>query len=224
MKKPALTPLSKSLIYFGLALIVFSLFRIALYVSYRDYFGQLSAGQILAAFVHGVRFDAAIIALFFALPLLLINLPLRFALSNSWQKILAWLLWAVSMAMGAVLAADIVYFGYVNRHIATELSALGQDLGAVIHIALTGYTGAVIAYVALGIGLALGWARISARDTAPNRHGAIKFVLIFLCLVMTGRGWTFYGKPIGVVHAFVSGSAVAGNLTLNGLFSAVQTN
>src|SRR3990167_7005920 len=82
-----LTPLRKSLLYFGLALALFSLFRLALYVVYRDYFGQLSVGQIAAAFVHGVRFDAAVIAIFFLFPLLLLNLPLRFTASRVWQQI-----------------------------------------------------------------------------------------------------------------------------------------
>ncbi len=223
MKKTSLTPLRKSFLYFGLALILFSLFRVALYVAYRDYFGQLSVGEMLLALAHGVRFDAAIIAIFFSLPLLLLNFPLRLAAHAWWQQSLAWILWAITVVMGLVLAADIAYFGYVNRHIATELSAIGQDWGTMIHIALTGYPIAVIAYIALCFGLALLWKRIAARDTTPNRHGAMKFVLMFLCLIMMGRGWNFYGKPIGVVHAFISGNTVAGNLTLNGLFSAVQT-
>jgi len=113
MKKTSLTSLSKSLLYFGLALILFSLLRVVLYVMYRDYFGQLSTGQILTAFLHGVRFDAAIIATFFFLPLLLLNFPLRFVATRWWQLPLAWLLWAATVAMGIVLAADIAYFGGV---------------------------------------------------------------------------------------------------------------
>ena len=193
-----LTPLRKSLLFFGLALVLFSLFRIALYVVYRDYFGQLSAGQIAAAFAHGMRFDAAIISIFFFIPLLLLNLPLRFAASRAWQLPFAAILWAMAVVMGVVLAADVVYFGYVNRHIASELLAIGQDLGAMFHIAFTSYTGAVIAYAALCAGLAWLWWRIAVRETAPVRagRGAIKFVVLLLVLVLTGRGWTLYGKPI----------------------------
>jgi phosphoglycerol transferase MdoB-like AlkP superfamily enzyme len=217
-----LTPLGKSLWYFGLALALFSLFRVALFVVYRDYFGQLSAGQIAGAFLHGVRFDAAVIAIFFLIPLLLLNLPLRFIASRAWQLPFAAILWAVAVAMGVVLAADVVYFGYVNRHIAAELFAIGQDMGAMLHIAFSSYLGAVVGYVALCLGLGWLWWRIAARETAPARQGIMVFVLLFLALVMTGRGWTFYGKPVSVVHAFVSGSTVTGNLTLNGAFSAFQ--
>ncbi len=221
-----LTPLRKSLWYFGLALALFSLFRVALFVVYRDYFGQLSAGRIAWAFLHGVRFDAAVTAMFFLVPLLLLNLPLRFTASRAWQLPLAAVLWAITVVMGVVLAADVVYFGYVNRHIAGELLAIGQDMGAMFHIAFTGYPGAVAAYAALCAGLAWWWWRIAVRETTPVRAGvgAIKFVVLLLVLVLTGRGWTLYGKPVNVVHAFTSGNTAAGNLTLNGLFSAVMAS
>ena len=220
------TALHKSLLYFILTLALFTLFRAALFFVYRDYFSQLPAGRIAAAFLHGVRFDAAVIAIFFLIPLLLLNLPLRFAASRAWQIPVAAILWVGAVVMGVVLAADVVYFGYVNRHIASELLAIGQDMGAMVHIAFTSYLGAVAAYAALCAGLAWLWWRIAVRETAPVRadHGAIKFVVLFLLLVLTGRGWTLYGKPVNVVHAFTSGNTAAGNLTLNGLFSAVMAS
>ncbi|WP_372521701.1 LTA synthase family protein [Sulfuricaulis sp.] len=224
MKDTPLTLLRKSLLYFGLALALFSLFRVALFVVYRDYFGQLSAGETLWAFVHGVRFDAATLAVFFFIPLLLMNLPLKFAVSRWWHQPLAWILWAMTVVMGVVLAADLVYFGFVNRHIATELIAVGNDMGPMLHIAFTGYLGAVLAYLALCAGLALLWWRIAARETVASHQSVMRFAVLFIVLILAGRGWTFYGKPINVVHAFTSGSTAAGNLTLNGVYSAAQTS
>jgi phosphoglycerol transferase MdoB-like AlkP superfamily enzyme len=223
MKQKPLSPLRKSLLYFALALAFFSVFRLVFFISYRDYFGQLSASQVLGAFVHGVRFDGAIIALVFIVPLLLLNIPLRLAASRWWQLPFAWILWAMLVVMGIVLAADVVYFGFVNRHMATELMAVGQDMGAMLHIAFTSYLGALIAYAALCTVLAILWWRVTVRETTPSRHGVIVFVALFFVLALTSRGWTLYGKPINVVHAFTSGSTAAGNLTLNGLFSAVLT-
>lgn len=226
MTNTPLTPLRKSLYYFGLALALFTLFRIAFYFDYHGYFGKLTAAQTLAAFLHGVRFDAAIIAIFFFIPLLLINLPLRLAAHRVWHQPLAWILWAMTVAMALVLAADVEYFGYVDRHIATELFAVGQDMGAMLRIAFSSYLGAILAYLALCAALGWLWWRVARRDTVPARAGggALVFVVLFLALVLTGRGWTFYGKPVNVVHAFASGSTAAGNLTLNGVFSAVMTN
>jgi phosphoglycerol transferase MdoB-like AlkP superfamily enzyme len=224
VKPTPLSPLRKSLVYFALALALFSVFRVAFYISYRDYFSQLPAGQTLWAFVHGVRFDAAIIAIFFIIPILLLNFPLRIAASRLWQQPLAWILWAMTLAMGVVLAVDLVYFGYVNRHIATELLTVGHDMGAMLHIAFTSYAGAVLAYVALGALFTVLWWRVAMRDTAPASKGAMLFAVLFIGLVLTGRGWTLYGKPVNIVHAFTSGSTAAGNLTLNGLFSAVHAS
>jgi len=223
MKPKPLSPLRKSLLFFALALAFFSVFRLVFFISYRDYFGQLSAGQILGAFAHGVRFDGAVIALFFIVPLLLLNIPLRIVAHRWWQWPFAWILWAMLVGMGLVLAADVVYFGFVNRHMATELMAVGQDMGAMVHMALTTYLGALIAYAALCVVLAILWRRVAARETAPTRNGVVVFVALFFVLALTGRGWTLYGKPINVVHAFTSGSTAAGNLTLNGLFSALLT-
>ena len=224
MNKTPLTPLRKSLYYFGLALLLFTLFRLVFYIDYHAYFAKLSVGQVIGAFVHGVRFDAAITAIFFVIPLLLINLPLRFALGRWWQQPLAWILWAITVVMAFVLAADIEYFGYVDRHIATELFAIGSDMGAMVRIAFTSYLGAIVAFVALCAGFAWLWWRVARRGTVRTRQGVIMYVVLFLCLVLTGRGWTFYGKPINVVHAFTSGNTAVGNLTLNGVFSAVMTN
>ena len=224
MTNTPLTPLRKSLYYFGLALLLFTLFRLVFYIDYHSYFAKLSAGQVLGAFLHGVRFDAAIIAVFFVIPLLLINLPLRFALGRWWQQPLAWILWAITVVMGLVLAADVEYFGFVDRHIATELFAIGRDMGAMVRIAFTSYLGAIVAYVVLCAGFAWLWWRVARRGTVRTRQGVIMYVVLFLCLVLTGRGWTFYGKPINVVHAFTSGNTAVGNLTLNGVFSAVMTN
>lgn len=216
-----MTTLRKSLLYFALALAFFSLFRLGLFVYYRDYFSQLSAVQILGAFAHGVRFDAAIIALFFAVPLLLMNLPLRVVANRRWQLFLAWTLWAMAVLMGVVLAADVVYFGFVDRHIAAELLAVGQDMGAVLRVAFTGYGAALAAYAVLCAALAALWRRIAVRPTVLPRAAPIVFVGLLFALVLTARGWTFHGKPINVVHAFASGSTATGNLTLNGVFSAV---
>ncbi len=224
MNNTPLTPLRKSLLYFGLALALFSLFRLVFYISYRDYFSQLPPGQVAWAFVHGIRFDAATLAVFFFVPLLLINLPLKFAAGRWWHQPLAWILWVLTVAMGVVLAADLVYFGFVNRHIATELIAVGNDLGVMWRIAFTGYLGAVVAYLALCVAMAALWWRIAARATVVSRQGIGRFVVLFMVLILTGRGWTFYGKPINVVHAFTSGSTAAGNLTLNGVYSAAQTS
>ena len=224
MKPTPLSPLRKSLVYFALALALFSVFRVAFYISYRDYFSQLPTGQLLWAFVHGVRFDAAIVAIFFIIPILLLNFPLRIAASRLWQQPLAWILWAMTLALGVVLAVDLVYFGYVNRHIATELLTVGHDMGAMLHIAFTSYAGAILAYVALGVLFTVLWWRVATRDTAPASKGVMLFAVLFIGLVLTGRGWTLYGKPVNIVHAFTSGSTAAGNLTLNGLFSAVHAS
>ncbi|MHB8728731.1 MAG: LTA synthase family protein [Sulfuricaulis sp.] len=226
-----MTAWHKSLLYFALALAMFSLFRLVFYLSYRSYFSRLSAGQTFQAFAHGVRFDAAIIAMFFVVPILLINLPLTVFASEWWQQPLAWILWTMTALMAMVLAADIVYFGFVERHIGSELAEIEGDLGAMLRLAFTSYWAVLIAYVVLCAGLAVLWWHIAARPTLPPRpgvlgavEGVMVFVALLFALVITGRGWTFYGKAISVVHAFTSGNTAAGNLTINGLFSGVMAS
>ncbi len=224
MKHTPLTPLHKSFLYFGLMLTMFSIFRVVLFVIYRDYFGQLSGAEIAWSLWHGIRFDAAIGAIFFAVPLLLLNLPFRFALRAGWQQPLAWVLWAMTLAMGLLLAADIVYFGYVNRHIATELLTIDHDLRALVRMGLTDYAAAIAGYAAFAAALAWGWARVARHTTEAPKKNVLAFAVVLVGLILTIRGWTFYGKPINLIHAFSSGSTAAGNLTLNGVFSAVHAS
>ena len=46
------------------ALILFSAFRLALFILHHATFEALSFGQILSAFFNGIRFDLSVIALF----------------------------------------------------------------------------------------------------------------------------------------------------------------
>ena len=55
------------------ALILFSAFRLALFVLHHATFEALSFGQILSAFFNGIRFDLSVIALFLGPVILLFN-------------------------------------------------------------------------------------------------------------------------------------------------------
>lgn len=131
-----MTRLHKSLLLCVIALGLFTLGRALLYALYPAQFEALGAGAVAAAFVHGLRFDGAVIARVFAIPLLLMVLPLRWLDRRGWFAPLAWLLWLFTVALVLLLVADIIYFEHVRRHVSYELILLRDDWRFTLHYAL----------------------------------------------------------------------------------------
>ena len=115
-------------------LVLFSLLRLLLWLTYRQrFFIDLDALTTMKAFVSGVRFDLAASLMFLGPPLLCLLLLPR----------LAWLFDTIFVFVAAALvllqSGDIVYFGYVGRHLADELTHLGNDPRYLVSEAFIGH-------------------------------------------------------------------------------------
>ena len=97
-----------------------ALLRVGYAVVYWDYFGLLSCGALRTAFVQGLRFDLSILFTITFIPLLMLALPIR-QLGAWWLR--GWLFAYLLLLFGivAVGIGDLLYFGYVKRHLSNEL-------------------------------------------------------------------------------------------------------
>ena len=100
------------------AFLLFSAFRLALFIFHHTTFEALSFGQVLSAFFNGIRFDLSVIALFLGPVILLFNLPVN---SVRYMKCCVMFIALELMVMAGFLVADLIYFPYVKRHIAEEI-------------------------------------------------------------------------------------------------------
>lgn len=111
------------------AVLMFTAARFALFEWYRPLFEGLSSPEIRSAFFNGLRFDFSCIALFLGPLIFLLNLPVN---SRRWAKWLLYIISLVLLIMAGVLAADLIYFPKVNRHIAEEIVQISHDWDFVI--------------------------------------------------------------------------------------------
>lgn len=218
-----MTRLTKSALLFGLSLLVFGLFRVLLLWIYPEQFDGLALSDVALAFVHGVRFDASTIVVVFIVPLLLMNVPLTIAQRTGWFNALAWLLYALTLLMVGVLVSDLIYFGFVSRHLGNEIMMLSNDGGFVLDMVFGSYKWIMLAFVVGAALLFVAWRQVLAAKISATRFMAVKYVVLLLGLIIVGRGGVT-NKPISAIDAFTTGETRFGNLVLNGVFTAAHAS
>ena len=214
-------PYGRIAILFLLFLLPATLVRLALYLGYYDDFIGLTATQVLASFLVGLRFDFSMAVLVIGIPLLLMLLPFRWSHHVFWQRLWGWYVYLALLVFVFMLVVDAVYFGYVHRHVGSEINTLAADMDSMVSIAFSQYLGSLLLFVGgtlLGAWLWRGvLAPIPPRPARPWLRLAI-LPLAFVFMLVVGRGG-FSGKPISVGEAFFSDSLAQGYLALNGAFA-----
>jgi len=213
----------KSLVFTALALALFSAARAALFIAYRDSFSALAAWRIAGAFFGGIRFDLSIILTFFALPLLMLNLPGRMGANRRWLSAWGWIPFAILFGAGFLLAGDIAYFGEVRRHTAAELLLMKDDWRFVPDMILSGYLPQAVALLVFFAALSFVWKKaLYAAEPVPGPSW--KKLLVTALLLFIGIRGTFADKSLNIIDAFSGGDTAYGNLTLNGAFTAYHSS
>lgn len=216
-----------SLILVLLALGLFTLFRGFLLITYFDEFSSLSVFEIIQSFVYGLRFDFALTSILFLFPILMINLPLKWAENKNWLKFWYWICLPIIIATSLLLAADIAYYAYVKRHITQELRLILHDTLFVLQMGLSSYKLALLSFAGFAAVLFFLWKKVFPKDLSTNDSTSFGkriaiFTLVFFVLAIGVRGGT-QRKTIHVINAFATGSPSQGNLILNGAYSALRS-
>ena len=208
--------------YLGIGLVIFMLARTGVFAVHYQNFSSLSISEVLLGFFYGLRFDLASLLVFSGIPLLLMALPFRWCTSQWWHIVLSILVFFVFVLEGTLLIGDIIYFGYVKRHLTNELLFLGKDIKYLFSeaVANPGYLTLWFGMVLLGLYYWLSLSKVKVRTV--HMHWP-KFIIFFVFVVIAGRGGIGM-KPLAIVHAYSSGSSSFGNLVLNGVFSASHSS
>ena len=206
------------------AVLMFTAARFALFEWYRPLFEGLSAPEIRSAFFNGLRFDFSCIALFLGPLIFLLNLPVN---SRRWAKWLLYIISLVLLIMAGVLAADLIYFPKVNRHIAEEIVQISHDWDFVISYmfgpALWPLLGLLAAFAAAVLFIRYKIKTRFAPDFGSPLAEGGKFLLIIALIVLGIRGHLGAGKALGVADVYnYARTPAAAALTTNGVFTAYQ--
>jgi phosphoglycerol transferase MdoB-like AlkP superfamily enzyme len=208
--------------YLGIGLFIFLLARIGIFAVHYENFSSLTFVEVLQGFFYGLRFDLASLLVFSGIPLLLMALPFRWCTSQWWHVALSILVFFVLVLEGTLLIGDVIYFGYVKRHLTNELLFLGKDIKYLVSEAAANPGYLTIWFGMFFFGLFY-WLRLSKVKVRTGHFHWPKFILFFVFVVITGRGGIGM-KPLAIVHAYSSGSSSLGNLILNGVFSASHSS
>ncbi|MEN9374688.1 MAG: hypothetical protein RIR79_2240 [Pseudomonadota bacterium] len=198
-----------------------TLMRWTLYAAYPADFQMLDAAQVISAFGVGWRFDISMILGMVIFPLLFLLLPFQWSHHRYWQRFWQWLIYGFLLIFIGMMAVDTVYFGYVHRHIGSEINTLANDMPSMIGIALRQYSGVLLGFGLGAVVLGGVWHAVFASlPVAPASpwQRLVMLPIVFLLMLVVARGGVD-GKPISVGEAFFSNTPAQGYLALNGAFA-----
>ena len=203
---------------FLIFVLVFQIFRIAIYYSYRDLFNNLDFLKLTESLFLGLRFDLSSTSILLFIPVVLLIFPLRITGHLFFRRFVASVIYLELVAMIIFLTSDYMYFSFVKRHITNELLFLLNDseyLMTEVSVKLL----PIIFLIVLTILFYPLFLKVTCPKKPEVQRSMLSFVLILLVLIVVGRGG-FQRKPIAVIDAYQYGSASQGHLILNGIFTA----
>lgn len=203
---------------FLIFVLVFQIFRIAIYYSYRDLFNNLDFLNLTESLFLGLRFDLSSTSILLFIPIVLLIFPLRITGHLFFRRFVASVIYLELVAMIIFLTSDYMYFSFVKRHITNELLFLLNDseyLMTEVSVKLL----PIIFLIVLTIVFYPLFLKVTCPKKPEVQRSILSFVLILLVLIVVGRGG-FQRKPIAVIDAYQYGSASQGHLILNGIFTA----
>lgn len=203
-----------------LSLLLFTLVRVFFYISYLDYFSDLTFIETLKSFFMGFRVDVALIFTFTSLIWLALLLPFKFTTNKIYRSSLG-ILWG--LILGAITffnIGDILYFGFVNRHLNNELSLIGNDLGILVDMVLDFYLfqtlfGTLFYLLIIYTFYKLFSAEIKNKTIKQREWANMLLVIIIAFVGIRGK---LDGISFGTSDAFAVNKVSSGNLALNGFF------
>ena len=216
----SLSRIQKTLLLLTIAMGIFSLLRLLLWVSFPETFSQLSIYETLSAFINGLRFDGSVFARFILLPFLLMAFPWAWLDKRAWFDIWAWLFFVVVISSTLLFIVDIIYFEHVKRHLSYELILIKDDINFVFDFMRHGYIGALVVFILFTIGLGWLWLTILRRPIQKSSWAPVKYIATFLFILVIGRGGVS-GKLIEIIDAYGTGNSAYGHLSLNGVFTTM---
>ncbi len=202
---------------------VFTLARLALWLSNGAFFAPLSGEEIASAFVHGLQFDFYMTALCLGPVIMLLNLPVP---SRWWTKIWTVVLLVELVFITGFLVGDFIYFPKVGRHIAEEIIQVSNDWQFVISYIFTQVWFPLLLLLS-GLAAAVYGLFIYINRVGNGKRSwkktAVILGMVLVLMVLGLRGHLGRGKSLGVADVYrYAHNAPGAALTLNGAFTAYQ--
>lgn len=208
----------------GLVFLLYTLLRAVFFVFNYDLFTEASVGQVVMAFVYGLRFDVAAIVIANSLFILLSLLPHGNIGHPTYQRMLLWLFVLSNAPFIALALVDVEFFKFIGRRSGNELFTITGDI-----LNQFGQLAQYYWYMGLGfIVLVAGLFKLypKAPAIAISRPVIWKqyLQLLFMAVsVVMGIRGGIQLKPLRPAHAFVHEHTALGHLSLNTPFTFIKS-
>ena len=203
-------PISKVLYNFGLMLLVFTICRLAFFLSNYNYFSDLNIGEILNIFAGGLKFDISALLYFNALYIIFALLPIKCRESKTYNKFLKWLYFLPNSIALFLNCADITYYPFsLRRTTCMIFTEFGNEnnLPKIFATAMTEYWYITLFFVGIIIVLIYLYKPI---DKANKPIGQLKYltshtiilcISVYFCIIGIRGGFGVTVRPISIGNA-----------------------
>jgi len=209
---------------FLLLLAVYTFLRATFMVAHQELFrGQPIEGMV-DAFLHGLRFDLAAIALSNIPFILLLMAPWSLTARKGFVRTLKGCFVGINTFLIMVMVADLEYFSFTGGRITLDLIHLSSEVGAQADQLLLNHLPLALLTAALGLFLFTTFPRLQGpvRPGSGWLGGGLHRLAILGAVVVVGRGG-LQDKVLEPIHAFHSADQELGILTLNSAFTFIKS-
>ncbi|WP_373036180.1 LTA synthase family protein [Sulfurimonas sp.] len=168
----------------------------------------------------GIRVDIALIFTFTSIIWLILLLPFKFTTDKKYRSSLG-VLWGA--ILGGIIffnIGDILYFGFVNRHLNNELSLIGNDVGILVDMVVDFYLLQTILGTLFYFLIVYFFYRVFNTDIQNKNIRQREWANMLLVIIISfiGIRGKLDGISFGTSDAFAVNKVSSGNLALNGFF------
>jgi hypothetical protein len=209
--------------------LVMAFLRLAFLTVNWPVFKRFSSAELTYSFINGARFDLRVILLLYGLIFLFVHIPIRW---KGGESVLRRVIFSSVVLFLPVLALSVLnvhYYAEAGRHLSYEIMAVGGDRNDLLaSLKMIGnYRWSIFLFIVLSVILLQSGRMILARTfrpgNNPNLRSRFVWMLLFLCFTTLGFRGTVTGRPLRMHHAFVQGSTELGHLTLNPVFTVLES-
>ncbi|MFC1769485.1 LTA synthase family protein [Nitrospirota bacterium] len=206
--------------------------RIFFYIRYLDSFRNIDTIDIIYSFLYGIRFDISATCMVTIPFIILFLLPIVSRIKQVYLT-LSWSLLLWHLILIGYVFIDVLYYSFALRHVTFEIQNTWQETDVLVKIGLMEYLPESIGFIVFMILYAFIFHRVVIRKckyfndpqrahSRPVLQESAALVIAIVLSIIFFRGG-FQLKPLAVNHAFFHERMELGVLSLNGVFTTLDT-
>jgi len=210
----------QTLIAILFSFIILTAIRLFLYFKYPVYFSNLNANELILSLFMGLRIDYAVLSVFTSLYWFFLLLPFKLVHNITYRKTVG-TIWGITFATIAFYnIADVMYFGYVDRHITNEIYQIHNDIYTSLDMVLNLYSFEIFITFFFSFAIVYFFYKLFSfeiNNITLNKKEWLILPLILILIILGIRG-KISGKPFTTSDAFSVKKLSSGNLALSGTY------